>query len=367
MESAPRLGIALAAVLFALSPVALAGDRNVRLVPALPKAPVLAGDLKKDFAKAEALKPFEQGGTQVAAKVGYFKTSLYVGVTIVDDHVTPGDLLEVMLHFPEAGTTAAGSTFRFAPDGRRTAEGDGAAPAFAQAQVKAAVAKQANGVAFEIQIPARALPRFPASDPMTLDLCLTYEDLDVIGKEPTKLSNCTGASMGSEALKVPDDFRKRLGLDPGEGVAGIEPRENGWVGYGILHYPLWAFADKPLTFEALRGMVSEKPVDPSAAGVNLPQELPFRDRSSLYAIVSGKDPYEEPGKCDNDAELRMALYLIDGRTAVRALEWPAANCALGRITSVALDDEGGLTISYSNGAQVTFTWSHDHFERTQIG
>ena len=367
MKLAPRPGIALAAVLSALCAAARAGDRNVRLVPALPRAPALAGDVKKDFAKAEALKVVEQGGTSLAAKVGYFKASLYVGVTIVDDHVTPGDLLDVTLHFPEAGTTAAAHTFRFAPDGRRTAEGEGAAPAFAQAQVKAAVARQANGVAFEIQIPARALPRFPAADPMTLDLCLTYEDLDVIGNEPAKLSNCTGGSMGSEALKVPDDFRKRLGLDLAEGVVGVEARENGWVGYGILHYPVWAFADKPLTYEALRGMVSEQPVDPSAAGVNVPQEIPFRDRSSLYAIVSGEDPYAESGKCDNDAELRMALYLIKGRTAVRALEWPAANCALGRVTSVALDDEGALTISYSNGAQVTFTWSGDHFERTQIG
>src|SRR5512140_3082741 len=246
MEPALRPGLALA-VLFALCPGALAGDRNVRLVPALPKAPALAGDLKKDFAKAEALKTVEHGGTSLAAKVGYFKSSLYVGVTIADDHVTPGDLLDVTLHFPEAGTTAVGHTFRFAPDGRRTADGEDAAPAFAQAQVKVAVAKQADGIAFEIQIPARALPRFPASDPMTLDLCLTYEDLDVIGEEPVKVSNCTGASMGAEALKVPDDFRKRLGLDPGEGVAGIEARENGWVGYGILHYPVWAFADKPLT------------------------------------------------------------------------------------------------------------------------
>src|SRR5512141_1351806 len=122
MEPALRPGLALA-VLFALAPAALAGDRNVRLVPALPKAPGMAGDLKKDFAKAEAIKTAEQGGTSLAAKVGYFKTSLYVGVTITDDHVTPGDLLEVMLHFPEAGTTAVGHTFRFGPDGRRNADG----------------------------------------------------------------------------------------------------------------------------------------------------------------------------------------------------------------------------------------------------
>jgi hypothetical protein len=367
MKPATRLGIALAAV-FAFSPAALAGDRNVRIVPALPKAPALAGNLKKDFAKADVLKTFGQGGTSITAKVGYFKTSLYLGVTIVDDHVTPGDILDVMLHFPEAGTTAAGHFFRFAPDGRRTADGEDAAPAFAQALVKAAVAKQSGGVAFEIQIPARALPRFPAWDPMTLDLCLTYEDLDVVGEEPEKVSNCTGASMGSEALKVPDDFRKRLGLDPTEEVVGIESRENGWVGYGILHYPAWVFADKPLTFEALRGLTADQPVDPSAAGVNVPQEIPFRDRSALYAIVSGKDPYAESGKCDNDAELRMALYLFKkGRAAPRVLEWPAANCALGRITSVVLDEDGGLTISYSNGSQVTFAWSGDKFERSQIG
>ena len=49
------------------------------------------------------------------------------------------------------------------------------------------------------------------------------------------------------------------------------------------------------------------------------------------------------------------------------LECPAATCALGRATSVVLDDDGSLTIGYSGGTIATYSWSTDHFERTEYG
>jgi hypothetical protein len=32
-----------------------------------------------------------------------------------------------------------------------------------------------------------------------------------------------------------------------------------------------------------------------------------------------------------------------------------------------MDEEGSLTIGYSNGTTTNFAWSGDHFERTEIG
>jgi hypothetical protein len=84
-------------------------------------------------------------------------------------------------------------------------------------------------------------------------------------------------------------------------------------------------------------------------------------------VVSGKDPYAVEGKCEADQELRLGLYLVQGKTALRVLEWPAATCALGRAISVGVDEEAALTIGYSNGATVNFVWSGDHFERTELG
>ena len=52
---------------------------------------------------------------------------------------------------------------------------------------------------------------------------------------------------------------------------------------------------------------------------------------------------------------------------LRALEWPASTCAVGRASSIELDEQGALTIGYSSGSTSGFTWSHDHFERTELG
>lgn len=84
-------------------------------------------------------------------------------------------------------------------------------------------------------------------------------------------------------------------------------------------------------------------------------------------MVSGKNPYAVAGQCDSERELRLGLFLVNGKTAQRALEWPAATCALGRAQAVGLDEEGALIIRYSNGATINFAWSGDHFERTELG
>jgi len=346
------------------SPVAVAQTRPAKAVPALPKAPKLDGKTS-EFARALTVKKVEQDGTGFVLKAGYAKTTLFLSLDITDDLINGADAVEVMMHFPDAGTTAEGHRLRFAFDGKRTAEGDFAAPMHAQEGVRSAVATHAKGMSMEIAIPAESLPRFPASEPMLFDLCVTYEDRDTVGIPPNSVSNCTGASMGDEAVKLPDDFRRRLGLKPPSEVVGIERRAKGWIGYGVMHYPIWAYGDGTLTRESLTALVTEEPVEPASAAINLAPVLEI-GRNKIVSVLSGKNPYAVEGKCNPDVELRLGLYLVKGRAADRALEWVAASCALGR-ASVSLEDDGDLTIGYSNGATVQFLWTGGKFQRTEIG
>jgi hypothetical protein len=175
--------------------------------------------------------------------------------------------------------------------------------------------------------------------------------------------------MVGEALKLPEEFRKGLKLKPPEGVTALEPTRGGWLGWSVLHYPAWVQADKVLTAESLRSMVANDVVDPQKVDVNVPETLLLAGGRTILTVVSGKDPYSVEGKCDSDQELRLGLYLVTGkdREAQRTLEWPAATCALGRALSVNLEEDGALSIGYSNGAIINFAWSGDHFERTELG
>ncbi len=65
--------------------------------------------------------------------------------------------------------------------------------------------------------------------------------------------------------------------------------------------------------------------------------------------------------------MRLAVFQVRGRVGERVLDWPAMSCALGRALSVSLDEDGELSVGYSSGATVRFTWDGDHFERTEYG
>jgi hypothetical protein len=135
----------------------------------------------------------------------------------------------------------------------------------------------------------------------------------------------------------------------------------------VLHYPSWVEANARLTPALLRTLVTPDVVVAAAANVNVPETVSLPDGRPLVTVLSGESPYTSDGKCDSDKELRLGLYLVKGKTAQLALEWPAATCALGRATSVVLDEEGALSIGYSNGPTINFAWSGDHFERTELG
>lgn len=345
-------------------------ERTSKAVPALAKAPKLDGALK-DFAPALTLRaPAATESAGFNTRVAWRKDTLYVGVEATDDQLLARDLFTLTLFFPAAGPTAIGHTFRFAFDGKRPSPAESGTSAFAQEQVQVGVERKDKAMNLEIAIPVTAFPRFPAVEPLVFDLCITFEDQDAVGDKPTPLSNCKDGGMIGEALKLPDEFRKNLKLKPIEEVTALEAVKGGWVGWGLLHYPAWVEADKLLTSESLRAMVATDGVEPEKANLNIPEALTLNGGRTLLTVVSGKDPYAVEGKCEGDYELRLGIYLLQGKgkTATRALEWPAATCALGRALSVSMEEEdGALSIGYSNGAIINFAWSGDHFERTELG
>ncbi|XXF79543.1 hypothetical protein P2318_07245 [Myxococcaceae bacterium GXIMD 01537] len=355
--------------LLALAPVAApAQERASKPVPSLGKAPKLDGNLK-DFGSGLTLKSPASDGASASftAKVAWRKDTLFVGVEAKDNAVTDDDTVTVSLFFPGAGPTASGHMWHFGSEGQLTADKEGLAPSFSVTRVEAGAKAKGNTLTVEAAIPARAFPRFPALEPLVFDLCVTYEDRDPEG-EPINVSNCAGGSMVGDALKLPDDFRKGLKLKVPETVTTLEPAPRGWLGSDLLRYPAWLEADEPLTSSLLSEMVAPtEAVDPDKVNVEVPASLTLPDGKVLLTVVAGKNPYAVAGQCDAEKELRLIVFLVNGKTAQRTLEWPAATCALGRAQSVAVDEEGTLTIRYSNGATINFAWGGDHFQRTELG
>jgi len=173
--------------------------------------------------------------------------------------------------------------------------------------------------------------------------------------------------MTGEALRLPDELRKGLKLKPPEAITALEPAKDGWLGWDLHSFPAWVQADMPLTAASVRTLAAPGALEAAKMGVNVPETLSLPDGRPIVAVLEGKNPYAVNGRCDADSELRVGLYLVTGKTALRVLEWPAATCALGRAASMELDEEGALTIGYSNGATMNFAWSGQHFERTELG
>lgn len=344
---------------------AFAAERSPKPVPSIAKLKV-DGNLK-DLAPALSLKMIDSATAAMYPKLAATRDGLAIGINVRDDQLTNADVLDVSLQFPGAGTTARGSMFRFSQDGQRSPDPEFAAPVEAQKLVQAQVKKTDGGMALEILIPVKAFPRFPVKEPLVADLCLTYEDHDEVGAKPVTTSNCTGGSMTDGPIRLPDALRTNLKLKPSANTEGLEWHAGAWLGYGNLHFPVWVDASQKLTVESLRTIAAEAPVDPQAARIAIPGELATPKNGLLYTVLSGSDPYAQEGKCDADKELRLGVYRVKGNIAERVLEWPAATCALGRATSVSMEDEGALTIGYSNGATVHFQWSGGQFERTEIG
>lgn len=352
------------------SGAASAQERPAKALPALGRAPKVDGVARDCSGLALKSAAPEGASASFTAKVGWRKDTLFVCVEAKDDAVTERDAVSLSLFFPGAGPTATGHLWRIGADGEALPTDKASptpTPEFARARVEADAGRKGKALTFEAAIPARAFPRFPVQEALVADLCVTYEDHDSEG-EAVPVSNCSGGAMVGEAVKLPDDFRKGLKLKVPEAVLALEADANGWLGWDLLHYPFWLEADEPLTVASLREMLSAREVvDISKAGVEVPDSLEMKDGKTVLTMVSGRNPYAVAGQCDSEKELRLGLFLVKGKTAQRALEWPVATCALGRAQAVGLDEEGALIIRYSNGATINFAWSGDHFERTELG
>src|SRR5262245_50722505 len=336
--------------LWCLATAALgAEERPARPVPALKAAPAVDGDAGDWRGGGLELDPVSGGTASLRARVGVAGGAFFFAVAVEDDQVGPGDLLDLSLFFPGAGPAARGFTYRMAFDGPRTFDEEAAAPAYAQRMLSAQVKRTEKGMLVEGQIPARALPAFPARGSMAFDLCLTYQDRDGVGGPGSTVQSCSAGSMGKTALALPEPFRAGLKLPKAPaGVVAVEGRPGGWVGYGGRDELLWGRGDEPLTESSLAARVTEWSARREPIGMEPPElVLEVGGRKPIFSVLSGKDPQPGDVPCDASKEVRLSLFLVEGKVAWQVLECPAASCALGRATAVVLESDGSLSIGYS--------------------
>lgn len=350
------------------APPAANAEKPIKPLPTMGKEPKLDGELK-DLAPAFEPKMPESasgGSAGIAFKASFKKDTLFLGVNVSDDKFVNGDQLDVTLFFPDSGMTAKGVVYRFNDKGLSSTQPELGAPEWALKLVKAATQPSKTGYTLELAVPSRALPRFQAFKQLAVSICVDYSDVDSEGGEPSKLTSCPTGEMAGGPTRIPDEFRKNLKLAPTPEVEGIEAREKGWLGFSKLHYPTWAFGDEVLTADSLAELVAgEMAIPPASVALPTPK-LVLDDNRPIFTILTGKNPYVKE-KCVSENELRMAMYVTKERVASRVLEWPAANCKLGKAMRVELGAEGSLEIGFTSGTTHHFTWTVDHFERSELG
>lgn len=332
-------------------------EKAPKPLPTLSKDPVVDGSLA-DLTGAQELKVPAAAAKGLKVRAGYRKDTLYLGLTAPGSALATSSFV-VSLFFPTAGTTARGTRLTISAAGITGTEEDG--PAWARSLVQVKGKDDGKAPSFEVAIPARALPRFPAQGPLMLSLCV---DL----KTPaTELSSCNTGDMVGGPVRLPDELRKTQKLVAPAGVEGVEARPKGWVGYAVLHFPSWVLADEELSPESLTELIAGKEaVEPKTVALPIPRTLSLPDGRPLFPVLTGQNPYVGDD-CKPQHELRMSMYVIKGNQAVQVLEWPAATCALGRAMRFELSPEGFLTIGYTNGSTARFTFTQEHFERAELG
>jgi hypothetical protein len=317
----------------------------------------------------------------LAVKAAFRKDTLYVGVHVTDDKTVATDEVTITLFFPGSGVTARGYAFKFGFDGLRASAPDAQVPQWATDAVKAVTKLEPKGFGLEVAFAPKSLPRFQARTQLAMTLCVDYLDNDTAekdgaqgGKEgtqggggSTQLTTCSGGDMPGGPLRLPDEARRVVKVPPPAEVEGLEPRANGYVGYAELHYPTWGYSETAMTADALRVLIAgADSLDPQKVKIPISDNLSLPDNRPVYSVLTGKDPYSGD-KCDAEQEVRLAMYGVKGNVASRVLEWPAITCGLGRALSIQLSAEGHLQIGYSNGSVANFSYSGDHFERSELG
>ncbi len=360
-------GALLAALALASAPAVPREEPSVRKVTELPRRPRVDGDLRDMLGATQVLSlgPTERSAG-VSVRAGVYGDSLYLSIEVTSEPPDEAAALILGLHSPEAGVAAPGHLFHFGPEGKRPSTAE-EAPAYAQAALEAAVLRTPRGLAFEIALPPLSLPRLPAHGPLLLELCVGDSAPEGATATAQRLSGCPAGAPPPAHLELPESLLSAVRQRAPPEVVALEARPGGFVGFGERVEPRWILADKPLTLPAVRALVSESSLDPTALRLYIPDRMTLPDGGAVLAVLTGADPFDAEDACSPDREVRFLLYRVKGRVGERVLDWPARSCALGRALSVSLDPSGELTVGYSSGATVRFIWSRDHFERTEYG
>lgn len=292
------------------------------------------------------------------ARIARAGDSIWLRVDAELPSSTLEDVATVTLFFPQKGSTASGYSFRFGSDGRRSSTDDGVTPKSAELSVKTRATRGEHGFSVTAAFPPAALPRFPAQGNVNLELCVQLRGA----------TNCDNGGRPSVSASLPAEaLRQKLLATPPASILSLEARPSGWLGFGGSRSAEWVAGKEPLNAELLKALLAEPWVDPASARIALSERMQLPGGSPLVALLAGANPFTEEGHCDSGRRLQLVIYRLKGKTADRVLDWPVSSCALGRASSLQLDDEATLTVGYESGATVTFAWTQDHFERTQLG
>ncbi len=337
-----------------------------RLVSKVSKPPVIDGELTETRSASDLLKNVSLKSGPVAFKKLHWAmgpSGLYFAAAIDVEQESPKDTVSLTLYFPKSGVMAKGFTYVFDRLGNPLPNSADPLPPLAMSTIKAKSLQHSSLLQFEALVPLSAWPRFSASGPLLVSACAEY----LRGDASPAVSNCEQGEMPGGPWQLPDDVRRKLKLTVPADVEGLEARAEGFAGFGTLHFPVWAQGSKPLDRARLEALVVPgEALLSSAVGLTLPPQFELPNGQTGFSVLKGKNPYVT-GACEAGNEVRLAVYAVAGATALRVLEWPVSNCALGRAVRFEVGEEGQLTISYSNGTTAHFGWLNGRYERSELG
>ncbi len=361
--------ILLVSAVIAASALSVSNEQTShKSIAVVANAPKVDGTIH-DLSGATTIAPVRSAkghSSAIGIKVAQFETDLWIGVTIEDDRVTDPDTVDLTLFFPGSGLTAQGLVVPLNHQGWRPSEFGPSA--HSKRLIAIGTAQTAKGFTAKVKIPARALPRFQARGDLLVSICADYRDFDDPHSDLENITTCPSGDMPSGPLKMSDRIRRNLGSTFPKTIEGIESNAFGWMGVTSNSSVSWVLADETLTKTSLARLVSERaPTEFASVHLPEPPRLVLPDGRLLLPFLSGRNPYDASNACNNAAELKLALFAVTGKTAVRVFEWPVSNCTLGRAMRIELGPEGNLSLAYTQGATLFFTWSDGQFERSELG
>jgi len=244
----------------------------------------------------------------------------------------PVGLTRATLHFAGAGVASEGASFpKDAP----------ANSGFFWAETPESLS---------LSVTPDGLPPFPSRGPLVAELCLVLE-------------NSAGQSLHCSPMRLPVTLRSGAPKTAAPVVA-LQRKGRYWLGSNAQGNAIWLRGPQVLDEAKLTQAVADPPAQ--LDDFHVPEPLLAPDGQHLVPVLSGSDPWAA-GKCDSSRQIRLMLWSLRDKTALKVFDWPVASCDLGRGISLSTDEEGALSLGYAGGEIVRFTWVGDHYERTELG